>query len=62
MKSKPFTLDSLGKTRRASASTHAKKAAPKRVVTKPTKHGRAINAILDELSKFEWDFEAMKRV
>lgn len=28
---------------------------------KPTKHGQEINRILQKLSQYDWDFEAMKR-
>jgi len=28
---------------------------------KPTKHGQEINRLLQKLSQYEWDFEAMKR-
>lgn len=56
MKNVKFSLDQL---------TPAKKAAPAKVLrapaAKPTKHGREAVRLLQQLRKFEWDFEAMKR-
>lgn len=61
MKSKPFTLDSLGKTRRDSASTHAKKAMPKKAAAGAKKRPKLLSELIEDLRKFEWDFDAMAR-
>lgn len=34
---------------------------PRQAPKKSTEHGRSINAILEKMKSFDWDFDAMKR-